>query len=62
MDSLKNLVGGGNNTQSHSTTGETGTGATASGSSSGGFMGKLNEMAGGGKKSEKNEDTLDKGE
>lgn len=59
MDSLKNFIGG--NKETHSTTEQTGTGATASGSSSGGFMGKLNEMAGGGKKSEKNEDALDKG-
>ena len=29
--------------------------------SGGGFMGKLNSMAGGGKESEKNEDALDKG-
>lgn len=29
--------------------------------SSGGIMGKLNSMAGGGKESEKNEDALDKG-
>ncbi|KAJ2986346.1 hypothetical protein NUW58_g2799 [Xylaria curta] len=29
--------------------------------SSGGFLGKLNNMAGGGKESEKNEDALDKG-
>lgn len=30
-------------------------------SGGGGFMGKLNTMAGGGKQSEKNEDALDKG-
>lgn len=30
-------------------------------SSGGGFMGKINDMAGGGKESEKNEDALDKG-
>ena len=55
MDSLKNVVGmgGGENKQEGQPSEE--------GSGGGGFMDKVNSMAGGGKESEKKEDYLDKG-
>ncbi|KAL8910684.1 MAG: hypothetical protein Q9171_004060 [Xanthocarpia ochracea] len=54
MDTLKNMMGGGENKPVEGQTGE----QTSSG---GGFMDKVNSMAGGGKESEKKEDYLDKG-
>lgn len=57
MDSLKNLVGGGSSNKD--TTQQPAT--TQKKESSGGIMDSLNTMAGGGKKSEQNEDALDKG-
>ncbi|KAL8718590.1 MAG: hypothetical protein Q9225_004292 [Loekoesia sp. 1 TL-2023] len=55
MDALKNAVGmGGGENKQEGQTGE-------QGSSGGGFMDKVNSMAGGGKESEKKEDYLDKG-
>lgn len=60
MDFVNKVVGGGNsqtgNQQQQQQQQQEG-----EGQSSGGFMGKLNSMAGGGKDSEKNEDALDKG-
>jgi hypothetical protein len=55
MDFVKNLAGGSKNTEN--TQGTQGTQQQ----SSGGFMDKMNSMAGGGRSSEKNEDMLDKG-
>ncbi|KAL8784710.1 MAG: hypothetical protein Q9213_003806 [Squamulea squamosa] len=55
MDSLKNMMGGGG--ENKPADGQTGEQA----SSGGGFMDKINSMAGGGKESEKKEDYLDKG-
>ncbi|KAL8717926.1 MAG: hypothetical protein Q9181_008260, partial [Wetmoreana brouardii] len=54
MDAFKNAVGmgGGENKQEGQ--------PTEQGSSGGGFMDKVNSMAGGGKESEKKEDYLDK--
>ena len=54
MDFVKNFTGGDNNKQGEQKPNE-------EQKSSGGFMDKLNGMAGGGKQGEKNEDTLDKG-
>ncbi|KAL8857237.1 MAG: hypothetical protein Q9178_006163 [Gyalolechia marmorata] len=54
MDTLKNMMGGGENKPAEGQTGE-------QASSGGGFMDKVNSMAGGGKESEKKEDYLDKG-
>lgn len=55
MDALKNAVGmGGGENKQEGQTGE-------QGSSGGGFMDKVNSMAGGGRESEKKEDYLDKG-
>ncbi|TGJ87610.1 hypothetical protein E0Z10_g1089 [Xylaria hypoxylon] len=56
MDFVKKIVGGESKDE-----GKTTESNTQQEESSGGFMGKLNSMAGGGKESEKNEDTLDKG-
>ncbi|KAI4241960.1 MAG: hypothetical protein LQ352_007343 [Teloschistes flavicans] len=55
MDSFKNAMGmgGGENKPEGQ--------AAEQGSSGGGFMDKVNSMAGGGKESEKKEDYLDKG-
>ncbi|KAL8693900.1 MAG: hypothetical protein Q9218_001365 [Villophora microphyllina] len=57
MDSLKNAMGmgGGENKPVE------GQAAAEQGSSGGGFMDKMNSMAGGGRESEKKEDYLDKG-
>ncbi|KAL9582588.1 MAG: hypothetical protein Q9212_003208 [Teloschistes hypoglaucus] len=55
MDSLKNAMGMGGGEKKPE--GQ----APEQGSSGGGFMDKVNSMAGGGKESEKNEDYLDKG-
>ncbi|KAK5943459.1 hypothetical protein PMZ80_004466 [Knufia obscura] len=67
MDSLKGLANqfsGGNN-QTQQTQGQTMEGQQQGSSSGGGFFGgignKMNEAAGGGQASEKNEDYLDKG-
>ncbi|KAL8672973.1 MAG: hypothetical protein Q9168_002606 [Polycauliona sp. 1 TL-2023] len=60
MDSLKNMIGGGgseNKPAEGQAQGQTGEQA----SSGGGFMDKMNSMAGGGKESEAKEDYLDKG-
>ncbi|KAL8997636.1 MAG: hypothetical protein Q9169_003115 [Polycauliona sp. 2 TL-2023] len=60
MDSLKNMIGGGGGEQKPAegqTQGQSGEQA----SSGGGFMDKMNSMAGGGKESEAKEDYLDKG-
>lgn len=62
MDSLKNAVGMGDNTQTQETMGSE---SSEGGGQGGGFLGglgdKINSAAGGGKESEKNEDYLDKG-
>jgi hypothetical protein len=55
MDHLKNLVGQGSSDSSKATQEQ------PQQQSSGGFMGKINNMAGGGAQGEKNEDLLDKG-
>lgn len=59
MDSIKNAVGLGENTDNQSSN------DNQQSSSGGGFLGgigdKINSAAGGGKESEKNEDYLDKG-
>lgn len=57
MDFVNKLTGGNKEGQQATTQGQ----QQESSSSSGGFMDKLNGMAGGGKDSEKNEDGLDKG-
>ncbi|KAL8635644.1 MAG: hypothetical protein Q9226_009333 [Calogaya cf. arnoldii] len=60
MDTFKNMMGGGsgeNKPVEGQTQGQTGEQA----SSGGGFMDKINSMAGGGKESEAKEDYLDKG-
>ncbi|KAI0403341.1 hypothetical protein F4802DRAFT_293135 [Xylaria palmicola] len=57
MDFVNKIVGGGDAKNQNDTTPQD----TKSQESSGGFMNKLNSMAGGGKESEKNEDALDKG-
>lgn len=59
MNLVKNALGGNsgndtNNSQNQQT-------QQGSSSSGGGFTNKLNEMAGGGRKGEQNEDALDKG-
>lgn len=55
MDALKNAVGmGGGENKQEGQTGEQSSGG-------GGFMDKVNSMAGGGKESEAKEDYLDKG-
>ena len=59
MDFVKNLAGG--NTNNNTATTQSTSNASGQ-QSSGGFMDKLNGMAGGGPNSEKNEDYLDKGE
>ncbi|KAI9665111.1 MAG: hypothetical protein M1821_006559 [Bathelium mastoideum] len=56
MDSLKNLVGGGNAEESSSSEQKQGSGGFLSG-----IGDKINTAAGGGRESEKNEDMLDKG-
>ncbi|KAI1333643.1 hypothetical protein F5Y15DRAFT_421627 [Xylariaceae sp. FL0016] len=55
MDFVNKLTGGSKEQGSEQTQ------QSSSGSSGGGFMDKINGMAGGGKESEKNEDALDKG-
>lgn len=55
MDFVNKVVGGGSQDKTSQTENQ------QEGKSSGGFMDKLNGMAGGGKESEKNEDALDKG-
>jgi hypothetical protein len=57
MDFVNKLTGGQNNSSQASQ--PQGSGHKSSG---GGFMDKINNMAGGGRESEKNEDVLDKGE
>jgi hypothetical protein len=54
MDFVKNLTGGNKE-------GEQKPVENKESGSGGGFMDKINSMAGGGKESEKNEDSLDKG-
>ncbi|GKT51255.1 uncharacterized protein ColSpa_11436 [Colletotrichum spaethianum] len=54
MDFVKNLAGGNNNDAASSSAGQ------PEKKESGGFMDKLNGMAGGGQESEKNEDGVDK--
>ncbi|TGZ79662.1 hypothetical protein EX30DRAFT_396998 [Ascodesmis nigricans] len=56
MDALKNLTGGGNNNNNRNPPTE-----KVKDESSGGFMDSVNSALGGGKKSEQNEDALDKG-
>jgi hypothetical protein len=53
MDFVNSLTGGGKDSNNQS--------QNKDGQSSGGFMDKINGMAGGGEKGEKNEDSLDKG-
>lgn len=55
MDFVKNLAGGNNNNNAASSADQ------PEKKESGGFMDKLNGMAGGGRESEKQEDGLDKG-
>ena len=59
MDTLKTYMGGdsSNSNEDKSRDSEQKSG----GGDDGGFMGKLNSMAGGGAQGEKNEDALDKG-
>lgn len=57
MDLLNKLTGSGNNSENR--TGENNSDQQSG--SSGGFMGKMNNMAGGGAQGEKDEDFLDKG-
>ncbi|KAF5021318.1 hypothetical protein F66182_6640 [Fusarium sp. NRRL 66182] len=56
MDFVKNLTGGGNNADQTQNQNQ----QQAAPESGGGFMDKINGMAGGGAKGEKNEDGLDK--
>ncbi|KAL8756787.1 MAG: hypothetical protein Q9199_002711 [Rusavskia elegans] len=58
MDSLKSMMGGGGGGENKPVEGQTGEQQASSG---GGFMDKINSMAGGGKESEAKEDYLDKG-
>lgn len=58
MDYLKKFSGGSDANTAQTTDNQQ---QTSTGSSGGGFMDKLNGMAGGGKESEKNEDGVDKG-
>lgn len=58
MDFVNKLTGGNKAEGQQATTQNQQEGSSGSG---GGFMDKLNGMAGGGKESEKNEDALDKG-
>lgn len=61
MDALKTAVGmGGGENKAEGQTAQTGE-KTEQSSSGGGFMDKINSMAGGGKESEAKEDYLDKG-
>ncbi|KAL8752408.1 MAG: hypothetical protein Q9184_005743, partial [Pyrenodesmia sp. 2 TL-2023] len=61
MDALKNAVGmGGGENKAEGQTGQAGE-QTQQSSGGGGFMDKINSMAGGGKESEAKEDYLDKG-
>ncbi|KAK1771455.1 hypothetical protein QBC33DRAFT_523778 [Phialemonium atrogriseum] len=55
MDFVNKFTGGGNKAEGQNTQGQ------GSNSSGGGFMDKINSVAGGGRESEKNEDMLDKG-
>lgn len=55
MDFVKNLAGGSKEGAQQTSTQQ------STQQSGGGFMDKLNNMAGGGAKGEKNEDALDKG-
>lgn len=55
MDFVNKFTGGGNKVEGQNTQGQ------GSNSSGGGFMDKINSVAGGGRESEKNEDMLDKG-
>lgn len=57
MDFVNKLASGGDNKGE----GKSAQGQESKSSGGGGFMDKLNNMAGGGRESEKNEDTLDKG-
>ncbi|KAI4273604.1 MAG: hypothetical protein LQ337_004511 [Flavoplaca oasis] len=60
MDTLKNMMGSGGENKPVEGQAQGQTGEQASGG--GGFMDKINSMAGGGKESEAKEDYLDKGE
>ena len=57
MDFISKATGGGDSNEDKDKKEQ----SNESSESGGGIMGKLNSMAGGGKESEKNEDTLDKG-
>lgn len=65
MDYINKLTGSGNdaenNSQDRRSEGFDTNNANQEGNSGGGFMDKMNSMAGGGAQGEKNEDMLDKG-
>ncbi|RKU47484.1 hypothetical protein DL546_001322 [Coniochaeta pulveracea] len=61
MDYINKAIGGGNSQNAEGTNQNVQTGQQTSSSSGGGFMDKLQGMAGGGRESEKNEDYVDKG-
>ena len=61
MDSIKNAIGMGSDTQTQHNNQAQSSNQTQSGGFFGGISEKLNTAAGGGRESEKNEDLLDKG-
>ncbi|KAH7236231.1 hypothetical protein BKA59DRAFT_486579 [Fusarium tricinctum] len=60
MDFVKNLTGGNNNNNNNNNNANTNDPSQQAAPESGGLMGRLDGMAGGGAKGEQNEDGLDK--